>query len=440
MIKVKRFLPLMLLVLFPMAQLAVGASNPSETALLYLQHLISGDYQAAQAMHNAQMQGAIDASGLKVAWEGLLKQAGPLRDIGQPFVEAQGTLTLVYIPCSFNTGILDVLVVVDADGLVAGLYFVPHQLRDSWQPPNYVDQKLFNETALKFGLPEWELSGVFTMPLTSDKYPVVVLVHGSGPQDMDETMGPNKMFKDIAWGLASRGIGVFRYDKRTVTHGERMDPLTVTVDDEVIVDAIAAVEHISGFPNVDGVFVLGHSLGGTLAPEITSRTPYAHGMIIMAGTPRPLSELIVEQVTYLSGLDGIITPEEQAAIDGLTAQTAALREKALPSNELILGAPAAYWYDLMNRDPIAILRASGKPALFLQGERDYQVTMKDWQLWRDALDMSSGRYTFKSYPSLNHLFMTGSGPANPQEYETPGHVDAQLIDDIAQWIMSQTAQ
>jgi hypothetical protein len=155
MIKVKRFLPLMLLVLFLMAQLAVGASNPSETALLYLQHLISGDYQAAQAMHNAQMQGAIDASGLKVAWEGLLKQAGPLRDIGQPFVEAQGTLTLVYIPCSFNTGILDVLVVVDADGLVAGLYFVPHQLRDSWQPPNYVDQKLFNETALKFGLPEW---------------------------------------------------------------------------------------------------------------------------------------------------------------------------------------------------------------------------------------------------------------------------------------------
>ena len=200
-------------------------------------------------------------------------------------MEAQGTLTLVYIPCSFNTGILDVLVVVDADGLVAGLYFVPHQLRDSWQPPNYVDQKLFNETALKFGLPEWELSGVFTMPLTSDKYSVVVLVHGSGPQDMDETMGPNKMFKDIAWGLASRGIGVFRYDKRTVTHGERMDPLTVTVDDEVIVDAIAAVEHISGFPNVDGVFVLGLVFGGTLASEITSRTSIAHGMIIMAVLP-----------------------------------------------------------------------------------------------------------------------------------------------------------
>lgn len=440
MIKLKRILPIIILALFLIAQLAAGASNPSETALRYLQHLIAGDYQAAQAMHNAQMQGAIDANGLRVAWEGLLKQAGSLRGVGQPFVESQDAYTLVYIPCSFNTGALDVLVVLDAEGLVAGLNFVPHQLRASWQAPDYAERELFTETNVKFGLPEWELNGVLTAPRASGKYPVVVLVHGSGPQDMDETMGANKIFKDLAWGLASRGIGVFRYDKRTVTHGGRMNPQTVTVEDEVIADAVAAVERIYGFPDVSSVFVLGHSLGGTLAPDIAARTAYANGMIIMAGTPRPLSELIVEQVTYLAGLDGTVTPEEQAVIDGLTAQIAALNARTLPANELVLGVPALYWYDLLDRDPIKTLQASGKPALFLQGERDYQVTMKDWQLWCDALDRDAGLYTFKSYPSLNHMFMSGSGPANPQEYEIPGHVDVQLIDDIAQWIMSHTAQ
>ena len=106
-------------------------------------------------------------------------------------------------------------------------------------------------------------------------------------------------------------------------------------------------------------------------------------------------------------------------------------------NETIMGAPAAYWYDLLDRNPIEALQEFGKPALFLQGERDYQVTMTDWQLWRDAFDGDGGPYTFKSYPLLNHLFLAGSGPANPQEYEIPGHVDVQLIDDIAQWIMSQ---
>lgn len=440
MIKFKRSLPVIMLVLFFTAQLAAGASNPSETALRYLQHLISGDFSAAEAMHNAQLQGAIDANGLQTAWNGLIKQAGPLQGVGQPYTESQNELSLVYFPCTFSAGILDVLIVVDSQGLIAGVRFVPHQERSSWQVPGYANQQLFSETAVKFGLPEWELNGIFTMPRTSAKYPVVVLVHGSGPQDMDGTLGANKMYKDIAWGLASRGIGVFRYDKRTVTHGARMNPQTVTVEEEVIADAVAAVERVYGFQDVGSVFVLGHSLGGTLAPEIAARTAYANGMIIIAGTPRPLSDLIVEQVSYLAGLDGAVTPEEQAAIDILAVQTAALKEGTSAANELMLGAPASYWYDLMARNPIEALQASGKPALFLQGERDYQVTMKDWQLWRDALNGSAGQYTFKSYPLLNHLFMAGSGPANPQEYGIPGHVDVQLIDDMAQWIMSQTAQ
>jgi len=79
-------------------------------------------------------------------------------------------------------------------------------------------------------------------------FPAVVLVHGSGPQDRDETIGPNKPFRDLAWGLASQGIAVLRYDKRTKVHGAMMAGAVeqFTVKEETIDDALAAVALLRG--------------------------------------------------------------------------------------------------------------------------------------------------------------------------------------------------
>lgn len=54
------------------------------------------------------------------------------------------------------------------------------------------------------------------------KVPTIILVHGSGPCDMDMTIGKTKVFQDMAYGLAKQGIVVLRYDKRTYTYGQEI--------------------------------------------------------------------------------------------------------------------------------------------------------------------------------------------------------------------------
>ena len=157
--------------------------------------------------------------------------------------------------------------------------------------------------------------------------PAVILVHGSGPNDRDETIGANKPFKDLATGLASRGIAVLRYDKRTRVHGAKVAALTdFTVNQEVIEDVIEAVKALRAQPRIDParVFVLGHSLGGMLVPRIATADPTIAGLIVLAGAARPLEEAIVAQSRYIAVADGTISPEEQQGID----QAAATRRRA----------------------------------------------------------------------------------------------------------------
>jgi fermentation-respiration switch protein FrsA (DUF1100 family) len=72
--------------------------------------------------------------------------------------------------------------------------------------------------------------------------------------------------------------------------------------------------------------------------------------------------------------------------------------------------------------------------LILQGERDYQVTMRDFALWKAALGERKN-VTLRSYAKLNHLFTAGEGKSTPAEYAS-GHVDAPVVEDIARWILT----
>jgi dienelactone hydrolase len=275
---------------------------------------------------------------------------------------------------------------------------------------------------------EFNLPGTISLPKRTRLVPGVVLVHGSGPHDRDETIGPNKVFKDLAWGLASRGIAVLRYDKRPAS----VRPKTGTVKDETVDDAVAAVDGLAVQPGVDKarLFVLGHSLGGMLAPRIAFASASLKGFIVLAGTTRPLEDVIVDQFTYLRGADA---PETSAAQDFARR----VRDPQLRADMSVdfMGSPmpASYWLDLRGYRPEELAATLGKPMLVLQGGRDYQVTMEDFGGWKRAL---AGRphATLTVYPALNHLFISGEGRSIPSEYLQPGHVDPQVVTDIADWI------
>ncbi|MBI5765439.1 MAG: alpha/beta fold hydrolase [Planctomycetes bacterium] len=303
---------------------------------------------------------------------------------------------------------------------------------DEKTPPAFTTEKISVVTG------KYKLPGKLTLPAGDSKVPGLVLVHGSGPHDADETIGPNRTFKDIAEGLATRGIAVIRYEKRTHKYGASMTPADVTLNFEVIDDAVSAVTLLREHARIDParVFVLGHSLGGTCAPLIAARDPKIAGIISLSGTPRSLLDLIEEQFEYIFNEDGILSAKEKKTLDDLRESTRLIREgKQDEVKQPILGAPNKYWAELHHTDVITPSKNYSGPILILGGGRDYQVTRTCFDAWMTGLQ-DKPNVIDKWYPTLNHLYFVGSDPPSPKDYAVAGHFSKRVLDDIAAWILS----
>jgi hypothetical protein len=220
---------------------------------------------------------------------------------------------------------------------------------------------------------------------------------------------------------------------------------SITVKQETVDDAVAAIDTLAGRERIDGsrVFMLGHSLGGNMIPRIGAATDKIAGFISFAGSTRPLEEIVLEQTKYILALDGNITDEEQQKIDEIAKQVERVKSSDLSTDtatkELPLGVAAQYWLDLRGYDAAESAKKLRKPLLVLQGERDYQVTMADFERWKETLG-SRDDVKFISYPKLNHLFVEGEGKSSPAEYTAPGNVAEVVVKDIASWINAQKAR
>jgi len=406
------------------------------------QELVARQYDKVEARFDATMASALPLEKLQSIWDATATKVGALKTMkGATSVETQG-YHVVTLACDFEKAPLNLRLAFDKDGKIAGLFLVPPAA--AWNPPDYANASAFHEEQVTIGADPWLLPGTLTEPNGAGPFPAVVLVHGSGPNDADETIGSNKPFKDLAWGLASHGIVVLRYDKRTHKYaGQYKKELgSLTVKEEVIDDAHAAVALLAGRPEVQKarIFVLGHSLGGMLAPRIAEGDNQIAGIIIMAGSTRPFGQIVVEQVKYLASLSG-------PAGDGARTQIAAAQKFAedydnpslKPGDSVsMMGIPlpAAYVLDLRTYDPEATAARLTMPILVLQGESDYQVTRADLEGWEEAL-AGHKNVTIKSYPGLCHLFIPAGNPPSPADYEKPGHVAKGTLGDIANWIVAQ---
>lgn len=379
---------------------------------------------------------------MKEVWEAVTKQVGPFKEQKGVWTESLPKYDIVYVTCEFEKATLDIKLVFNKNKQISGQFFVPPRSTAEYTPPKYVDKKRFSEQDVKFGVEEWLLPGTLSLPNGNGPFPALVLVHGSGPNDRDESLGPNKSFRDLAWGLASQNIAVLRYDKRTKVHGQKMveeKNAKLTVYEETIQDALAAANHLRKTERIDAknIFILGHSLGGMLIPRIANEESKNTGFIIMAGPTRPLEDLFVEQIEYISLLDGKLSDEEKANLENIKSTVQKIKNLT-PSNskqmtERFLGAGADYWLDLKGYKPAESAKSIGRPILILQGGRDYQVTLEDFDGWKKALT-DRDNVDFKLYPTHNHLLIPGKGKCTPAEYQKVGHVDKVVIDDIVNWI------
>jgi dienelactone hydrolase len=409
----------------------------------FIRQVVEGDFTGACRLFDSNMVQAFPEARLKETWLQLIGQVGPFQKLLTcQAVEKQG-YWIVTVSCQFEKVPIDFRVSFNQSGQIAGLNYQPAPAASLYHPPAYVHAAAFREVEVTVGSGEWALPGTLSLPEGAGPLPAVVLVHGSGPQDRDETIGPNKPFRDLAWGLASQGIAVLRYDKRTKVHAEKMAPelrARMTVQEEVIDDALCAVQLLRQAPGIDpgSIYVLGHSLGATLAPRIGQQDPSIAGLIVMAGMTRPLEDTILDQYTYLYNLSGPMTDEQKAELEQLKAKVARVKDPNLsdqvPAKDLPLDVPAAYWLALRGYQPAEVAKSLAMRIFVLQAGRDYQVTVQgDFPAWQEAL-ADKPNATLKLYPKLFHLFIAGEGPATPQAYLVEGHVSQEVIQDIAGWI------
>ena len=421
--------------------------TPAETALAVIDMAQRGQFAELRMKFAPQLRPLVPAEALRAAWEAETAKQGQVSSLGTPVTEPAGSgAVLVKVPVTFARETLTVAVglAVGPDGAgeqswITGIQLLPASAAEPtavWQPPPYADQDLFTEHDVTVGDGPLAVPGTLSVPRRGGPFPGVVLLSGSGPHDLDETIGRNKPFKDIAGGLATAGVAVLRFEKVTHAHPDLVAGNTrFTLTDEYVPHAVAAIEVLREHQAVDParVFVAGHSQGGTVAPRVAARTQVA-GLVILAGGAQPLHEAMVRQFRYLASLG----PGQAADLGVITRQAAAVDDPGLsestPASDLPFGIPAAYWLDQRGYDAPAAAAALGKPVLIVQGGRDYQVTVADdLSRWRAALD---GRpdVTIRVYPADNHLFFPGSGPSTPAEYEPAQHVDPAVVSDVAAWL------
>lgn len=424
------------------------ASQPAEKtsvkqARAIMKELAAHQFDKVLASADKQVRAALPEEKLAAVWTSLEEQVGKFQEIrGVVVSHPAAGITTVTLVSHFERADLDALLSFNSAGQLAGLFFRPSEsAAKSWTPPGYAHPDSFTESPVTVTTGHWQLPGTLTLPKGKGPFPAVVLVQGSGPLDQDETIGPNKPFKDLAWGLASEGIAAVRYEKRTKKYGLKSSDnfAKLTVNEETVDDARSAVALLAGNPAIDPhrIFVVGHSLGAVMAPRIATGDRSVAGIILMAGAITPIERLALEQVRTITAREHV---PEKVAGPQIAAVEASVREIESPSLKpgttvKFLGTetPASYWLNLRQYHPGRVAAALHIPILILQGGRDYQVPPSELALWKKAL-AGHKNVTYEVYPALDHLFIAGTGPSTPATTLQPGHVDGKVIDAIAGWV------
>ncbi|MBS4174839.1 alpha/beta hydrolase [Bacillus sp. FJAT-49736] len=295
---------------------------------------------------------------------------------------------------------------------------------------------------------KYPLNGILTIPNETNRLlPAVVLVQGSGPSNMDAKVGNNVPFKDIAEGLSEKGIAVLRYDKRTFVYRKEMKNHTgISVKEETIEDAVLAAEFLRRDERIDSnkIFIIGHSLGGMLAPRIDAEGGNFAGIIILAGSPRNLEEIMMDQndavLDSLNKFLKIIARKQIANLSRKFENIYNLSDEEAKSTLVIGKHVSAYYFKEMGvHQSIQYLKSLDKPVFILQGEKDFHVSIeKDFNGYKNILGQKPN-VKFKLYPNLNHMFMPsvyGAILKAKKEYNVAQHVDKQVINDMGNWILS----
>ncbi|MCP5063799.1 MAG: prolyl oligopeptidase family serine peptidase, partial [Ignavibacteriae bacterium] len=315
---------------------------------------------------------------------------------------------------------------------------------------------------------EVELAGTITLPDTIGKYPAVVLITGSGPQNRNSEVFGHKLFLVLADHLTRNGIGVLRFDDRGV--GESSGNIQTATSENYALDALAGVQYLQTRNDVDlnNIGLIGMSEGGMIAPIANSLSDDIAFIILMAGPGIPTPELLELQTIAISRASGI--PEEKIIFNSSIMQGAYKilnesteeesinkklknyfdgRLKELSKEELEeigdlnifierqVNLLTSSWFRyLLKYNPEENLTKVKCPVLAINGEKDLQVLPKENLAGIEKALKKGGNtnYTIKELPNLNHIFQKCE-TGNPNEYaKIEETMNPLALETIAKWI------
>jgi len=395
-------------------------------------------FAEAQAQFDPAFQSKVSADDLQKIWGQITTRFGKLQSAGAVQGKNEGEFFVVTVDATFENAEQSFTIAYNKMEKMVGFFIKPPSRETAYLNPAYADSTLYSEREITVKTQGHDLVGVLTTPKKSTNYPIVVLVHGSGPQDMDETVGPNKTFKDLAAGLAAKGVASIRYVKRTLIYAGEFGG-AFTVKEETIDDAVQAIALARTVPGADKkqIYLFGHSLGAMLAPRMVALAPDLKGIIMAAAPASKFTDVLVDQNKYMFEAAKDTTQAGKKQLNDILTQLERSRITSagtMKADSSILGLPVSYWVDLNTYDQVETAKKISKQRiLLLQGGNDFQVPAKEFDVWSAALKGKSN-VTLKLYPDLNHLLSSQLEKGTPAQYQQPSSVSESLIIDIVGWI------
>ena len=408
-----------------------GPETTVEATELLIESMAAGEFDRALEQFAPNAQGQLSAGALEAVWLALTNVGGPFQEIRGTEETTQSGFDAVDATLGFERSDHVLRVLLGDEFAPVGMV-----VNDEYEQPAYVDTDAFREEEITLETDDCLMGATVTVPEDEEDVPGVVLVHGSDPvgaADRNLEQIGSQVFRDLAEGLSTRGVAVLRYDRRTIACPNTVPPSEYTLDRVSVNDALFALDRIRGVDGVDTdqIGVVGHSLGGLAVPRILDRDEGLAAGIGMAAPARSFHEIFVDQYEHLATVGGFEWERMANAYEQWRDRIDRIREGDYSPGDTVLGYPGALWDSLDEYDHIATARDVDQPLLFLQGERDYQVTVADdFQLWQDEL-ADRPDTEFQRYEGLNHVFQPGTGPSVPGEYAVRNSLDGAVVEDIA---------
>jgi uncharacterized protein len=422
-----------------LAQLPREAAERSERLL---QDLQAGKWAQASYLLSADLRQKIDSAQLEVIWQGLQVAQGELQKVGELVYRERNQQQFYYRQLDFIKSSVRLELQFNARWEITALRLQPLSDEQLYLPPAYDHPEKYQEYSMRIKHDSIVLPAILTLPKGCQACPVLLLLHDMGPQDKDHSIGPTKMFRDLAVGLAAEGVASLRYDKRTFRYGPELmaDLRVLQLENEVLEDALAALQLLRTVSEIDTqrIHLLGLGFGGMLAGTVASRSPLPIQSILAVGSsPRPLPDQLLDQYIQLLSAE-MPFADMQAAVQQLERQTQLAKSMKLssemPADSLPLQLPAPYWLHLQKFDAVAGYWQTNARVWFLRGANDYQSQSIDLQQWEMRL-LGRNKVTFSALPQLNHLLMPAAATVSPSKaYQKQNNVDAAAIKAISDWL------